>query len=56
MSVLKVRNLTNNTYQVVELFPSDDERYEYEDESVLHQGSLADCEAFIRLKESDYLI
>jgi hypothetical protein len=54
-TTIKVRNLIDNTYQVVEFTPSDDERYEYEDESVLYQGSLSDCEVFIRLRESDYL-
>ena len=53
---LKVRRLSGNTYQVVEFSLSDDERYEYEDESVLHQGSIADCEAYIRLKNSDLLV
>ena len=54
-STLKVRNLEDNVYQVIEMYPSDDERYEYEDEMILHQGTLLDCEAFIRLKESGYL-
>lgn len=55
-SVLKVRPLQDSIYQVVELYLSDDERYEYEDETVLYQGALSDCEAYIRLKDSDYFI
>ncbi len=52
---LKVRNLQDGTYQVVEMILSDSDNYKYEDESVLHQGSLADCEAFIRLTENGYM-
>lgn len=52
---LKVKNLQDNTYQVVEMILSDDERYTYEDESVLYQGPLADCEAFIRLTKNGYM-
>jgi hypothetical protein len=55
MSRLKVRHLSDDTYQVVEFYLSDDDRYKYEDESVLHQGSIADCEAYIRLRNSDLL-
>ncbi len=53
---LKVRHLIDNTYQVVEFSLSDDDCYEYEDEIVLHQGSIADCEAYVRLKNSDLLV
>ena len=53
---LKVRHLMDDTYQVVEFSLSDDDCYEYEDEIVLHQGSLADCEAYVRLKNSDLLV
>ena len=53
MSKLKVRHLSDDIYQVVEFYLSDDD--EYEDESVLHQGSIADCEAYIRLRNSDLL-
>ena len=47
---LKVMHLSDDTYQVVEL--SDDDEYG----SVLHQGSIADCEAYIRLRSSDLLV
>ena len=53
---LKVRHLSDDIYQVVEFYLSDDDRYKYEDESVLHQGSIADCEAYIRLRDSDLLV
>jgi hypothetical protein len=53
---LKVRHLYDGIYQVVEFDLSDDDRYKYEDESVLHQGSIADCEAYIRLKNSYLLV
>ena len=53
---LKVRHLSNDTYQVVEFSLSDDDYYKYEDESVLYQGSIADCEAYVRLKNSDLLV
>ena len=56
MSRLKVRHLSDDTYQVVEFYLSDDDRYKYEDERVLHQGSIADCEAYIRLRNSDLLV
>ena len=52
----KVRNLQDSTYQVVELMPSnEDGPYLYEDESVVFQGNLADCEAYIRLTESGHM-
>ncbi len=54
-TTIKVRHLSDNTYQVVRLTSSDDDCYTYEDEEVLHQGSLTDCEAFIRLTENGYL-
>ena len=53
---LKVRHLSDDTYQVVEFSLSDDEAYNYEDETVKHQGSLSDCEAYVRLTNSDLLI
>ena len=52
MFKLKVMHLSDDTYQVVEL--SDDDEYEYG--SALHQGSIADCEAYIRLRSSDLLV
>jgi len=53
---LKVRHLMDNTYQVVEFSLSYDDYYKYEDEIVLHQGSIADCEAYVRLRNSDLLV
>ncbi len=43
----KVELLIDSTYQVVDI--SDEDRV------TVHQGSLADCEAFIRLKNGGYL-
>jgi len=42
---LKVRHLSDDTYQVVEL---DECGYE----TVYFQGSIADCEAYVRLNDS----
>ena len=53
---VKVRHLMDNTYQVIGFSLSDDEYYDYEDEIVLHQGSIVDCEAYVRLKNSDLLV
>lgn len=53
-TVLKVRHLTDDTYQVVEFFLG--EYGEYEDERSLYQGSLSNCEAYIRLKDSDLIV
>jgi hypothetical protein len=47
---IKVWHLINNTYQVVKLTEETGEV-----ESVLFQGSLADCEAYIRLTDAGYL-
>lgn len=44
MSKYKVSFLIGNIYEVVER----------ETDEVLHQGSLADCEAWIRLEEGGY--
>ena len=54
-NVIKVRHLQDDKYQVVELVPIYDECHEYEDETTLYQGSLSDCEAFIRLRENGYM-
>lgn len=62
---LKVRHLLGKTWQVIEY----DAEYDYDpsevtsggltesrtNEIVLYQGGLADCEAYVRLKESDLL-
>lgn len=54
-TVLKIKHSTDDIYQVIELSLSDDEYYDYEDESTLYQGSISDCEAYIRAKENGYL-
>ena len=46
---IKVEALQGDTYQVVQIYT---ETY---DADVLFQGSLSDCEAFIRLREGGYL-
>ena len=51
---LKVRHLSDDIYQVVEFYLGNDDEYEYG--SVLHQGSLTSCEAYIRLRNSDLLV
>ena len=48
MSKLKVEHLSNDTYQVVEI---DECGYE----TVYCQGSIADCEAYVRLHNSELL-
>lgn len=51
---LKVRHLEDVTYQVVEFYLNQDN--EYEDESIVYQGSLSDCEAYIRLSNGNFMI
>lgn len=46
VSKMKVTHLKDSTYQVVESYLQD---------NILFQGSLSDCEAFIRLTEGGYL-
>jgi len=53
---LKVRHLSDDVYQVVELLLSNEDYFEYEDDCTLYQGSLSDCEAYIRLKNSNLLL
>jgi len=60
-SGLRVENLIDNTYQVVR-YPiitndgvTSTAASQCEPPEVLHQGSLADCEAYIRLKEGGYM-
>lgn len=48
---MKVISLINDTYQVIKL---EDGVCNYECQ-VLYQGSLSDCEAFIRLTNGGYL-
>jgi len=50
--MFKVQNLKDDIYQVLE-YP--DEDAELEEYSNVFQGSLSDCEAFIRLSEGNYL-
>ena len=58
----KVRFMMDETYEVVELTPNkrfdsddfDSDEPEFDEESV-HQGRLADCEAYIRLREGGYM-
>lgn len=47
----KVQNLQDNTYQVYS-YPDD---ADFEDYTCVYQGSLSDCEAFIRLTEQGYM-
>ncbi len=47
----KVIHLIDNVYQVVEMEKKDSE-YDF---NVVFQGSLADCEAFIRLNKEGYM-
>jgi len=48
----KVRLFIDNTYEVILIDESDDD--DAQDISMF-QGSLSDCEAWIRLKEGGYL-
>lgn len=56
----KVELLSGSTYQVIELNvliqgQSWDGYDDYHDDVSVFQGSLADCEAYIRLKEAGYI-
>lgn len=54
---LRVRHLKDNTYEVVKLYPSfEDGGYDYEDECIVYEGSISDCESYIRLKNADLFI
>lgn len=49
----KVRLLQDSTYQVVKL---EEDQHKWDDDvEVEHQGNLADCEAYIKLKEGNYM-
>jgi hypothetical protein len=50
MNKYKVFHLIDNEYQVVEFNPDIDDY-----DSATYQGSLSDCEAWIRLTENDML-
>jgi hypothetical protein len=58
----KVRFFQDNTYEVIEIVTTYGERtsaYDSEldtvEENKVYQGSLADCEAYIRLHEGGYM-
>ena len=52
----RVDNLQDNTYQVFEIFQGPDGLYDdilaKKYNSPVYQGSVPDCEAYIRLKET----
>jgi hypothetical protein len=58
----KVRFMMDDSYEVVELTPNekydlndfDSDELEFNEQSV-YQGSLANCEAYIRLHEGGYM-
>ncbi len=47
---IEVWFLKDDTYQVVDYYNPDEQEYK-----VLFQGSIADCEAWIRLRKGGYL-
>jgi hypothetical protein len=58
----KVCLLQNNEYEVIEIIKTEGARltaYESEPDTIeevkVFQGTLSDCEAYIRLKDSGYL-
>jgi len=51
MTRYKVRHLKDSTYQVIEIETESENFFR----SIMFQGSLSDCEAWIRLNESGYL-
>jgi len=58
----KVRFFQDNTYEVIEIVTTYGERtsaYDSEpntvEENEVYQGSLSDCEAYIRLHEGGYM-
>lgn len=53
-SEIKIRKLSDSTYQVVEFSLSDVAIYE--DETVLFQGTISECESYVRLNNSNLLI
>lgn len=59
---LKVRFMMDENYEVIQLTPNkkyDEDDYDSDEpefhEDSLYQGRLADCEAYIRLKEGGYM-
>jgi len=51
MTRYKVRHLKDKTYQVIDTECESDNFFH----SVMYQGSLSDCEAWIRLNDGGYL-
>jgi len=58
----KIRFFQNSTYEVIEIVTTNVKRksaYDSEpdtiEENKVYQGGLADCEAYIRLKEGSYM-
>ena len=58
----KVRFFQDNTYEVIEITTTQGKRisaYESENDNIeeykVYQGSLSDCEAYIRLHEGGYM-
>jgi len=50
----RVENLEDDVWQVIEYYLNQDTcEYEF---TVYYQGSLSDCEAYIRLEENGYLL
>jgi len=47
----KVRNLKDRTYQVIDTEADSDDFFS----TIMFQGDLSDCEAWIRLNEGGYL-
>ena len=50
----KVENLMGDTWQVIEV-PEDIDVYRECGAMMIYQGSLSDCEAYIRLHEGGYM-
>ena len=48
MSTYRIRSLQGNVYQVIEAD-------EYDGEHTVFQGSISDCEAYIRLAKDGYI-
>jgi hypothetical protein len=58
----KIRFFQNSTYEVIEIVTTNVKRtseYDSEpstvEENTVYQGGLADCEAYIRLHEGEYM-
>ncbi len=51
----KIRFFQNSTYEVIEIVTTNDSEPDTIEENKVYQGGLADCEAYIRLKEGNYM-